>query len=211
LFVRNKKVSKFEPMKIKKVTEKQLPALVELARSTFVAAFAEENDPADFAIYVDNFFTLDVFKKEFDTEGSVFYMAYDNSTLIGYFKLNHGKIPHDAMNPIPEFEDLTAHPTSGRFETSTTLIKSTFIAEMTELERFYLIPETHGKGFALQMMQQAEVLTAKIKSTYLWLGVWEHNLKACKFYEKAGFTKFAEHLFIIGTDAQTDWLMWKKM
>jgi diamine N-acetyltransferase len=190
--VRNKKVSNFEPMKIKKVTEKELPALVELARSTFIAAFEQDNDPVDFAVYINDFFTLDVFKKELNTEGSVFYLAYDEKSLIGYFKLNHGKIPHDAINAIPEFD----------------VQKS---SKLTELERFYLIPETHGKGFAMQMMQQAEVLTAKKKSTYLWLGVWEHNLKACKFYEKAGFTKFAEHLFMIGTDAQTDWLMWKKM
>jgi diamine N-acetyltransferase len=187
-------------MKIKKVTEQDLPTLVELARSTFIAAFAEENDPDDFAIYITNFFNLDVFQKEFYTEGSVFYLVYEKKALIGYFKLNHGKIPHDAMNPIAEFEVLTAK-----------MDGSTLIHKLTELERFYLTLETHGKGFAAQMMQQAEVLTAEQKSTYLWLGVWENNLKARKFYEKTGFTKFAEHIFWVGTDPQTDWLMWKKM
>jgi diamine N-acetyltransferase len=190
-------------MKIKKVTKQDLPALVELARSTFIAAFEQENDPIEFAAYIRDFFTLDVFKKEFYTEGSVFYLVYDTQALIGYFKLNHGKIPHDAMNPIPEFDSAT----SGMFQTSPTLIPP----KLTELERFYLIPETHGKGFATLMMQHAEVLTAKNKSTYLWLGVWEHNLKARKFYEKTGFSKFAEHIFWVGTDPQTDWLMWKKM
>jgi diamine N-acetyltransferase len=183
-------------MKIKKVTEPDLFALVELARSTFIAAFEQDNDPAEFAAYIRDFFTLDVFKKELNTEGSVFYLVCDKKALIGYFKLNHGKIPHDAMNPIPE-----AIP---EFDVQ----KS---PKLTELERFYLIPETHGKGFATLMMQNAEVLTAKNKSTYLWLGVWEHNLKARKFYEKTGFTKFAEHIFWVGTDPQTDWLMWKKM
>ena len=196
MFVRNKKVSNFEPMEIKKVTEKELPVLVELARSTFVAAFEKDNDPVDFAVYINVFFTFDVFKKELNTEGSVFYLVYENSTLIGYFKLNHGKIPHDALNPIPE-----AIP----------ILDGQKSPKLTELERFYLIPKTHGQGFATLMMQQAEALTAKKKSTYLWLGVWENNLKARKFYEKVGFTKFAEHIFMIGTDPQTDWLMWKKM
>jgi diamine N-acetyltransferase len=194
-------------MKIKKVTEKELPALVELARSTFVAAFEKDNDPVDFALYVTGFFNLDVFKKELNTGGSVFYLVYDKKTLIGYFKLNHGKIPHDAVNVV---ENVV-----GNFSCRLTNDDNaaTKVADyiLTELERFYLIPETHGKGFATLMMQQAEVLTAENKSTYLWLGVWEHNLKARKFYEKTGFTKFAEHIFMIGTDPQTDWLMWKKM
>ena len=59
-------------MIIKKVTENQLPVLVALARETFVSTFAEQNDPSDFAAYLTATFTLDVFKKEFDTEGSVF-------------------------------------------------------------------------------------------------------------------------------------------
>lgn len=41
----------------------------------------------------------------------------------------------------------------------------------------------------------------------VWLGVWEHNLRAINFYKKHGFSKFGEHLFLVGKDAQTDWLM----
>jgi diamine N-acetyltransferase len=197
-------------MKIKKVIEQDLPTLVELARSTFVAAFEQDNDPIEFAAYIRDFFTLDVFKKEFYTEGSVFYLVYDKKALIGYFKLNRGKIPHDAVNVV---ENVVGN-FSCRLpndDNAATKVADYIPDKLTELERFYLIPETHGKGFATLMMQHAEVLTAKNKSTYLWLGVWEHNLKARKFYEKTGFSKFAEHIFWAGTDPQTDWLMWKKM
>lgn len=175
-------------MTIKKVTENELPTLIALARETFIAAFAEQNNPDDFAAYIASAFTFAAFKKEWDTEGSVFYLAYNTDELIGYFKLNHNKIPHDAINVIPEFE----------------LIKSN---KMTELERIYLTDNTHGKGFATLMMNEIVQLSKAENSAFIWLGVWENNLKAIKFYQKTGFSKFGEHLFIIGDDPQTDWLM----
>ena len=179
-------------MKFTEVVENQLPTLVALARETFVSTFAEQNNPDDFAAYVDTAFTLEVFKKEFYTEGSVFYFAENEGQLIGYFKLNHNKVPQDAINTVPEFN------------THKALI-------MTELERIYLTEATHGKGFAEVMMNEIVQLTQANKSAYIWLGVWEENRKAIKFYQKMGFEKFGEHIFMIGEDAQTDWLMWKEI
>ncbi len=179
-------------MEIKKVTENELPALIELARSTFIAAFGEQNNPDDFAAYVASAFTFATFKNELDTEGSVFYLLENDNELIGYFKLNHNKIPHDGINLIPEFN---------AFKTN----------KMTELERIYLIDKMHGKGFAKDMINAALEFAKIEQSAFIWLGVWENNLKAIKFYQKTGFDKFGEHLFIIGDDAQTDWLMWKKL
>lgn len=178
-------------MKFIEVRGNQLPTLVAIARETFVTTFAEQNNPDDFAAYVETTFTLDAFKKELNTEGSVFYLAENEGNLIGYFKLNHNKIPHDALNPIPEFE---THK----------------MLKMTELERVYLTEATHGKGFAALIMHEIVRLSALNQSQILWLGVWEENVKAIKFYQKMGFEKFGEHIFMIGDDAQTDWLMWKK-
>ena len=177
-------------MTIQKVTEKELPTLIALARETFIAAFEKQNNPDDFAAYVNTAFTFAVFKKELDTEGSVFYLVYNDAELIGYFKLNHNKIPHDGIHLIPEFD----------------VIKTN---KMTELERIYLTDNTHGRGFATLMMHEIVALSKAENSAFVWLGVWEHNLKAIKFYQKAGFSKFGEHIFMIGDDPQTDWLMWK--
>jgi ribosomal protein S18 acetylase RimI-like enzyme len=41
----------------------------------------------------------------------------------------------------------------------------------------------------------------------VWLGVWEHNPRAIAFYAKCGFADVGSHVFMIGTDAQTDRLM----
>jgi hypothetical protein len=42
---------------------------------------------------------------------------------------------------------------------------------------------------------------------YMWLGIWEENPRAIRFYEKRGFEKFGSHSFRLGQDEQTDILM----
>lgn len=41
----------------------------------------------------------------------------------------------------------------------------------------------------------------------LWLGVWEHNGRAQAFYRKWGFHEVGQHIFQLGSDAQTDVVM----
>jgi hypothetical protein len=41
----------------------------------------------------------------------------------------------------------------------------------------------------------------------LWLGVWEHNERALGFYQSFGFQTFDHHIFTLGEDKQTDYLM----
>jgi RimJ/RimL family protein N-acetyltransferase len=41
----------------------------------------------------------------------------------------------------------------------------------------------------------------------IWLGVWERNARAVAFYRKVGFLDVGSHVFVLGTDEQTDRLM----
>jgi hypothetical protein len=41
--------------------------------------------------------------------------------------------------------------------------------------------------------------------------VWERNFKAQAFYRQWGFERFGEHVFQMGDDAQTDWLLKRKI
>ena len=61
------------------------------------------------------------------------------------------------------------------------------------------------------LMQHAIYYSRKIGFDWLWLGVWEHNLKAQNIYAKWGFTRFSERTFYMGEDAQTDWLLKLKL
>lgn len=44
-----------------------------------------------------------------------------------------------------------------------------------------------------------------------WLGVWERNFPAIAFYERMGFVRAGEHVFMLGDDAQTDYIMYKPL
>jgi len=41
----------------------------------------------------------------------------------------------------------------------------------------------------------------------MWLGVWERNVRAQAFYERWRFRRVGEHVFLLGSDPQVDWLM----
>ena len=79
--------------------------------------------------------------------------------------------------------------------------------ESIELERIYVIHKFQGQQIGKQMLQEAVRLACEFEKTYLWLGVWERNTDAIRFYQKHGFIKFDTHTYYIGKDKQTDWLM----
>jgi RimJ/RimL family protein N-acetyltransferase len=42
----------------------------------------------------------------------------------------------------------------------------------------------------------------------VWLGVWEHNPRARRFYAKCGFAPAGDHAFVLGDEVQRDVLAW---
>ena len=80
-------------------------------------------------------------------------------------------------------------------------------AEAVEIQRFYVGPDHHGQGLALRMMEAAVNTAREMGGELLWLGVWEHNTRAIRFYEKHGFVDIGVQEFLLGTDLQYDRVM----
>jgi ribosomal protein S18 acetylase RimI-like enzyme len=76
-----------------------------------------------------------------------------------------------------------------------------------ELVRFYVDRPWHGSGVARAMMSACDDEARRRGARTLWLGVWEHNPRAIRFYEKCGFVDVGSHKFVLGDDEQTDRLM----
>jgi len=76
-----------------------------------------------------------------------------------------------------------------------------------EIARIYALNKAIGKGVGRALMQECIRKAQELDMKYIWLGVWEKNDRAIKFYENWGFERFGEHAFLLGTDLQTDWLM----
>ena len=79
-----------------------------------------------------------------------------------------------------------------------------------ELKRFYILKEFHGLGVAQNLMDFFLAYAFKNNYQAVWLGVWEDNFRAQKFYEKYGFVNSGHtHDFPIGDTPQTDKWFWK--
>jgi ribosomal protein S18 acetylase RimI-like enzyme len=53
-------------------------------------------------------------------------------------------------------------------------------------------------------MSRVEAEVLRRHGHTLWLGVWERNERAKAFYHKHGLRDAGAHVFMLGTDAQTD-------
>lgn len=80
-----------------------------------------------------------------------------------------------------------------------------------EIERLYIEKAFHGQKFGAVLMQKCIDVSREKGYQSLWLGVWEYNPRAITFYKKWGFEIFGEHIFQLGDDAQTDYLMKKEL
>lgn len=159
-------------------TEKDVDALAALSRETFTTAFEKDNDPEDFKQYIQTAFNSDALLKQLRNRDSFFYFMYLGNQLIGYVKMNQ----HQAQTEFRSEDGM-------------------------ELERIYILDKFQRKGYGKRMLDQLIHLGLRANKRFLWLGVWERNLNAIRFYESCGFVIFGTHPYYIGTDKQTDWLM----
>jgi diamine N-acetyltransferase len=169
-------------IKIVKATTDEVSAIQSISRATFYEAFELQNNPEDFKIFTDKAFALDKLTKEVHNPSSQFYFAKDADKVVGYLKVNL-----DDAQTEPEGNDAL------------------------EIERIYVYQAYQGKSIGKSFLEQAYEIAKSQHKKYVWLGVWEHNVKAIAFYKSQGFEIFGSHEFVIGSDIQTDWMMKKEV
>lgn len=162
----------------RKCNGRDLDTLVAISKETFVDAFEKDNNPDDFQDYIKKAFAPDKVASELNNKESLFYFVYEDNLLVGYFKLNVGSAQTDVHDP-----------------------------DTIEIERIYVLAALQGKKIGERMLGEIINLAQEMGKSYVWLGVWERNTKAIRFYQRHHFKKFGEHPYYIGNDKQTDWLL----
>ena len=123
----------------------------------------------------------------------------------------------DSLPNLPEIDD-AATAAEGVHEKLTDAMTPGYQAEFdpeepvtaerpVELCRLYSTTEFIGKGVGQALMDECLKLARERNCDVMWLGVWEFNPRAQRFYEKQGFRIVGEHVFQLGSDPQTDHLM----
>lgn len=147
--------------------------------AVFTDTFAEMNTPANMQAYLDAAFNENTVRQELANPDSAFWLALaENGAVAGYLKVNFRAAQH-------EFRDKNA----------------------MEIQRIYVARPFQGQGVAQMLMEKAREAAVQAGVDFIWLGVWEHNPRAIRFYEKTGFRAVSSHAFFLGDEEQTDILM----
>lgn len=170
-----------ETIYIRKAGPDDLAILQQTGKDTFYETFAPVNSEADMARYLSDSFSDHKVREELNHPETAFYLAFSGAEPVGYLKVNNGSAQ-------TELQDNTS----------------------LEIERIYVLASWQGKKVGQLLFETALEIARSQQKAYIWLGVWEKNSKAIRFYEKNGFVAFDQHLFRLGDDIQTD-IMMKKM
>lgn len=167
---------------LKKATAADLATIQLIGRQTFFETFAPHNTADNMQKYLEESFSDAKLSAELNNPESFFFVAMEGEKPVGYLKLNTGKAQTEA-------QDDTA----------------------LEIERIYVSSDYHGKKTGQLLYEKALETALALGKSYLWLGVWERNPRAIRFYEKNGFVAFDKHIFRMGEDEQTDIMMKKPL
>lgn len=167
---------------IKKCTLQDVDRLCKISTETFYETFADTNTAENMTAYLESAYNEEKLCKELCNPDSSFFFLYVDERLAGYMKIN--EFPSQT-----DINDINA----------------------LELERLYILKEFQGLRLGNDLMNYAIQTATERGKKYIWLGVWEHNERAKRFYNKHGFYRIGEHSFIVGDDVQTDYVMRKDL
>ncbi len=77
-----------------------------------------------------------------------------------------------------------------------------------ELHRLYVDESVKGAGVAATLMEDCIAWARRRGARALYLGVWEENHRAQRFYRRFGFADHGEWDFMVGNHADRD-LIWR--
>ena len=167
-------------IQIKKCTVDDLLILQEISIETFNDTFKDQNSLENMKAYLERAFNVKQLQSELANHSSEFYFIYLNEEHAGYLKVNSNEAQSENISD-----------------------------ESLEIERIYIRNKFQGKGLGKYLINKAEEIAINKKKKSIWLGVWEKNENAIKFYEKQGFVQTGAHSFYMGDEEQLDYIMTK--
>ncbi|MEP6674866.1 MAG: GNAT family N-acetyltransferase [Ferruginibacter sp.] len=157
-------------------------ALSTIAKQTFYDTFIDTCTAEDMQDFLEQYFNEAQLKAELSDENDYCFFAELNGMPVGYIRF---KEDYESFELMRQWKSL-------------------------ELKRIYILKEYKGKGPAFELMQLFFDHAAQGSYQAIFLGVWEHNLRAQRFYEKYGFVNSGHmHDFPIGKTPQQDYWFWK--
>jgi diamine N-acetyltransferase len=157
------------------------PALGLMARQAFSDAFAHMYDPVPFQQFLEEAYgPAGKMQRDLADLSIHWRVAAINDQPIGYAKLS----PLVAPAPAPQ-------------------------PGAMELQQIYVLRPWHGRGVAEELMNWAIDTTRAEGAPEIYLTVFDHNLRAKRFYTRHGFSEVGHCTFRLG-DRVDDDRVWRK-
>ena len=167
---------------VRVATVDDAPLIADLAARTFRETFGPDNTADDMTAYLARSFGLSKQRRELADPSVSYLLASVGDDIAGYAMLQDSR--GEAPACVARKDDESAAP--------------------VELVRFYVTSQWHGRGVAQSLMSVCFDQARSRGGRTLWLGVWERNARAIKFYEKCGFRDVGAQVFWLGGDRQMD-------
>jgi ribosomal protein S18 acetylase RimI-like enzyme len=167
-----------QKLSIRRATPNDASLIADIGAITFEASFGADNRLEDMKQYLSLSFSKAHIEAQLADPSSIFLLAYEDCKVVGYVMLRVSKKPISVIGTKP-----------------------------VELVRLYIEEEIIGKGYGSALMNFCLKEAKKNGHRTIWLGVWEKNLRAIRFYEKWGFAKVGIKKFVLGSDLQNDHIM----
>ncbi|MBX2922258.1 MAG: GNAT family N-acetyltransferase [Chitinophagaceae bacterium] len=160
---------------IRKAEMQDCGTIVDLGRRTFAETYAEVGANEALEAYVRQKFSPEKIEEEIRNPFARFYIGFVNDVAVAFTKLRN---------------DRKAKGLEGK--------------NAVEIERIYVLKEYQGFKVGKEMMEKCKQLAISEKYDTIWLQVWQHNSKAIRFYQKAGFVVFETAVFNFTPAMQQD-------
>jgi GNAT superfamily N-acetyltransferase len=160
---------------IRRATLADALLIATLGAETFVASFGAQNTPENLAMHLAKAFGVEIQQRELTDPAVTYLIAEQNGRTAGYAQVRDGDAPKCVTGPAP-----------------------------VEVRRFYVHHDFHGTGIAQALMDACAKEALQRGGRTLWLGVWDQNLRAIRFYTKWGYEDVGGQTFLLGDDPQQD-------
>lgn len=167
-----------ENYQIRPAGEADAGTLCRAAIETFEATFRGTCTDEDLDAFLKATYTEANFGEEIRREHSYYYLMEEGQETVGFAWLAGGEAPSCVTGSKP-----------------------------VELVRFYIRPAWQARGAGRQLMEHCLREARRLGYESMYLGVWERNYRAQRFYSHYGFHRVGEHVFAVGSDPQIDWWM----
>jgi ribosomal protein S18 acetylase RimI-like enzyme len=162
-------------LQIRRATLADAPLIASIGADTFTTSFGAQNTPENLAKHLAKAFGEEIQMRELTNPAVTYLIAEQNGRTAGYAQVREGDAPPAVTGPKP-----------------------------VEVRRFYVLADFHGTGIAQALMDACAAEARRRGGRTLWLGVWDQNPRAIRFYTKWGFEDVGGQTFMLGDDPQQD-------